>query len=247
MELHADAWASVLRHASPADTRACALVCAELRVASRDEQLWRHHCAAREIALGMDASAVGGWLDELCARARVPSYSALFQLLELTDQHGGVGYWSSLSRQPNGALLHTAWADDGLLVGTLTRRALPSEDSMLGLRTDRLFALRAAVEAAPAAMAAGKAFDAAHARAEGGGASDRGGIGAASTAAPVRVRLEVVEGERYLGGLPGAHGSSACVQFTHSRAHNGGRIGQLVASFADGVADSLHDLSLIHI
>lgn len=173
-QLNADAWVSILKLASPSDTRSCALVSTELRAASRDDDLWRSHCRAREVADGVADSAVDAWIDELRTSTRMPTFAALFALLELTGMAGGVGHWSSVSRQPNGALLTTRWVD-GQLVGALTRRALAEEDPMLGLRTDwAAFALTPVVQHAPPPLRA------------------------------VRVRLQLSGGEQYLGALSGS-------------------------------------------
>jgi hypothetical protein len=147
--MNIDAWVSVLRHVCSSDVRACGLVCSDLRTASVDDGLWRQQCYDREVARGMDADKAWAWVDEMRARARLPSFLALHSLLERTGCAAGVGYWRSLSRQPVGAMLHTSWEEAGsecALLGTLTRRATPAEDPLLGLRADIAFALRPMLE-----------------------------------------------------------------------------------------------------
>lgn len=139
--LNADAWVAVLKHAEPVAVRACAGVCIELTIASRDEDLWRHLCIEREVALGLPAGMAEGWLEGLRKTAGLSSYRALHTLLEETGACGGVGQWRSTSRQPAGALLVSEWTESGLMC-ELTRRASLAEDHTLGLRTDPVFCLR---------------------------------------------------------------------------------------------------------
>lgn len=195
IRLNADSWVLVLKSLPPADVRACGLVCADLRAAAHDDELWRSHCRAREVASGIDEAAVDGWLDELRRAARMPSFAALHALLERTGMAGGVGSWSSVSRQPNGALLTTSW-EDGQLIGTLTSRASFDEDAMLGLRSDRAFALSAIVERYPHCVSPA-----------------------------VRVRLQLRCGEQYLGALSDAAAEVSFVHRPARRAGGTGRAG----------------------